>query len=335
MQATITYELTEQAQRAAMMATGQSIARYQEMVIEVEPQDLELFPVDKKGEIKLSLDGFHPPQAWAGPLHAAGWAAVHHNGTGLEATVINPPLIEDYKRGAVIVAEQDAAEAELKRQNGEHNLQVTEVAYQVFLQNPDARADSARTLVGEDNLRTPADWWPADHTALAAEIKRREELDAAARRAKLKAEEAAKEAKEAAKLKYIDAFVAECGGSLAEQHKAGLLARSEVVRMIADAVFEEFGLPDHHALTTCQDEACPCGTVSVDAIPPATYAAWLPIAKLLPEGATADFEKTRDCVRDEDGELEPGNDGAGKPYYTAFVRLTVGPFVFKRRIKIA
>ena len=42
MQATVTYLLSEQAQRAQMAATGQPVARTQTMTIELTPGDLPL-----------------------------------------------------------------------------------------------------------------------------------------------------------------------------------------------------------------------------------------------------------------------------------------------------
>lgn len=55
MQATITYLLTKQAQRAQMAATGQPVARKQTMIIDVTAEDLPLLDVSQDGQIYLDL----------------------------------------------------------------------------------------------------------------------------------------------------------------------------------------------------------------------------------------------------------------------------------------
>ncbi len=55
MQATITYLLTEQAQRAQMAATGQPVARKQTHTIDITPEDLPLLDVDAEGRVYLDL----------------------------------------------------------------------------------------------------------------------------------------------------------------------------------------------------------------------------------------------------------------------------------------
>jgi len=55
MQATITYRLTEQAQRAQMAATGRPVARKQTITVEVPTEDLGLMQVTETGELYLDL----------------------------------------------------------------------------------------------------------------------------------------------------------------------------------------------------------------------------------------------------------------------------------------
>jgi len=55
MQATITYLLTEQAQRAQMVATGQPVARRQVAIVEVSPEDFPLLDVADDGTLFLDL----------------------------------------------------------------------------------------------------------------------------------------------------------------------------------------------------------------------------------------------------------------------------------------
>jgi hypothetical protein len=70
MQATITYLLTEQAQRAQMAATGQPVARKQSITVEVGPEDLPLMQVADDGTPYLNLAG-EWPGIWRGELKAA------------------------------------------------------------------------------------------------------------------------------------------------------------------------------------------------------------------------------------------------------------------------
>src|SRR5258708_39817988 len=62
MQATITYLLTEQAQRAQMAATGQPVARKQTMTVEGAAEDLELCTVADDGTATIEpLRSYHRP----------------------------------------------------------------------------------------------------------------------------------------------------------------------------------------------------------------------------------------------------------------------------------
>lgn len=55
MQATITYMLSETAQRAAMVATGQPVERKQTVTVEVPIEDLDLMQVAENGTLYLDL----------------------------------------------------------------------------------------------------------------------------------------------------------------------------------------------------------------------------------------------------------------------------------------
>ncbi len=93
MQATITYLLTEQAQRAQMAATGQPVARRQSMTIEVTPDDLPLCEVANDGSISVSVVPNKPA------LFCAGW----HNANPIEAVSYAPDVLADIRRGQAIL----------------------------------------------------------------------------------------------------------------------------------------------------------------------------------------------------------------------------------------
>ena len=96
MQATITYLLTEQAQRAQMAATGQPVARKQTMTVEVAAEDLVLCTVADDGTATIEpLRSDHRPA-----LLAAGWS----DDSMLSATTYAPDVIADIKRGNALLA---------------------------------------------------------------------------------------------------------------------------------------------------------------------------------------------------------------------------------------
>jgi hypothetical protein len=340
MQATITYLLTEQAQRDAIRATGSQVRRRQTRTINVGPDDLDLFPIDANGFIELDLTGSIAGQ-WREPLKAAGWAPDGH--TGIASNQFDFPFIEDYRRGLALLAARDAEQKALEEANGQYNQALTERAFQHFLNDPNTRAserisDMVEDLTGEE-LKAPASWFPSDHAGFVSEIKRRRALEEEARKAAARAKEDAEAAKAKFKTEYIDNWIAQVGSAeIKKQHEDGLLARADALRLIADREFEFLAIPPAHKVHLCQDEECPCGNEGVDGLPPAVYTGWAAqLLDLIPDGigATVEFEKSRDCLRDPDGYHEPDNDGAGKPYYTALIKLPLGPFVFQRRVKIS
>src|SRR5258708_38314470 len=96
MQATITYLLTDQVQRAQMAATGQRGARKQTMTVEVAAEDLVLCTVADDGTATIEpLRSDHRPA-----LLAAGWS----DDSMLSATTYAPDVIADIKRGNALLA---------------------------------------------------------------------------------------------------------------------------------------------------------------------------------------------------------------------------------------
>jgi hypothetical protein len=344
MNATITYLLTEQAQRDAIKATGQPVARKQQMIIEVPAEDLDLFPIDANGMIELDLTG-SITSSWREPLKAAGWAPDGHS--GVAANQYDFPFIEDYRRGLAFVTARKAEQEALEEANGRHNQGLAERAYQAFLTAPDRQpADRINELVEEltgEELKAPAAWFPSDHAGFAAEIKRRRAIEEDARKAAEKAKEDAEAAKAQAKTDYINTWIAaNASPAIQKQHQDDLLTRADAIRLIADAAFDALGVPQAHRVTMCQDDSCACGIKDVNGIPTEVYERWLTVAGLLPDNVFLEFEVARDCERDADGYYDADgaydrtglNDGAGKSYYTAMIKLPVGPFIFQRRIKI-
>jgi hypothetical protein len=320
MQATITYLLTEAAQRAAMAATGQPVARKQTMTIEVPAEDLHLFPVTPDGAITLDLTQSYLTDISA-RLKAAGWPTP---GAGVAAAQIDPSVLDDLKRGTAILAERKQAEEALARANGEHNRRQTEAAYQAFLADPAARAgwSGVRDLVPD--LRSPADWWPEAHKEFAAEIRRRNDADADAKKRR-------EEELERAKTDYIAAWVSKhAEPDVQEQFRDGLLARKDALAMIASAAFEAAGVPaGEPGVSRCDDSNCPCGYKELDALPRAIYSAWKALRATLPDGYSVQFYRVRECLKD-DGYYDGDGESAGPPHYTVDLKIPCGPFTFER-----
>jgi hypothetical protein len=111
MQATITYLLTEQAQRAQMAATGQPVARKQTMTIEISAEDLPLCTVGTDGGISLDATAARHWNA----LLAAGWHEAHP----IEAPVFAPDVLADIRRGNGI---QEAVRVDLLAAASAHVL---------------------------------------------------------------------------------------------------------------------------------------------------------------------------------------------------------------------
>ena len=82
MNATITYLLTEQAQRAAMKATGTSVPQKMSVTVEITPEDLSLVEIDETGTPYLDLTQASGPYPQANWLKEAGAIAGIEGGGG-------------------------------------------------------------------------------------------------------------------------------------------------------------------------------------------------------------------------------------------------------------
>lgn len=320
MQATITYLLTEQAQRAQMVATGQPVARKQTMRVEVPAADLDLYDVDAVGTATLNIaDSSTRQNAWLG-----GRFHLHL----FDAPQTPESLAALMRAGIAALAEAERVAAELTHANGEHNRAITEAAHQRYMADPSARfiyPTTIRDYVGD--LRSPADYWPESHSEFVAEIRRRDQ-------AAIAAALASKDAAERAKEDFIACWVRDLGDEeLSDQFEDGLACRKTILSMIATAAFATAGIPGEISVPDpCDNRGCPCCDNAVDCLPRKVYAVWRSIKAGLPAGSTADFRKVRECERDENWDGD--GDGAGPAYYTATITMPHGPFQFTRRIKL-
>jgi hypothetical protein len=133
MQATITYLLTEQAQRAQMAATGQPVARKQTMTIEVSAEDLPLLDVSHEGVAYLDL-ATAPTDVRSMPCMAREWRRQILGGDYLSTTMpefADPPT-PDYLR---------------------HEEENYSAAYALAVQKNDLYI-AGRKLIGDDNIRS-------------------------------------------------------------------------------------------------------------------------------------------------------------------------------------
>lgn len=330
MQATITYTLSEQAQRAQMAATGQPVARQQSKTVQISPEDMILMDVDSIGALTLDLTatGTAEKSRCARKAIKNDWTSY-----GAPAVEINPydaDILALIRQGIAAHEDEEATAAEVKAKqladNTDHNRQLVEQAYQAFVADPKARYETSFGRVDIPGLRTPSDYFSHHHEALMAEAKRRNAAD-------VQAKQATDKAKEEAKQQFLDAWVNGCNDeTLKRQYADGLLSRHSLVCEIAQESLAALGLIKHE-VTLCDDSECKCGIRDVEAISKPAYSVWIAIKDTLPKDTAVTFERSRDCYRGSDGEFD--GDECSQPYYTALVKVPVGPFVFERRISLA
>lgn len=328
MQATITYLLTEQAQRAQMAATGQPVSRKQTVNVEVAPEDLGLLHISDDGMPSLDVSVRAGYTSHGPSLRAAGWEQLPGTPADLAAPAFFIDVLADLKRGSAILSERNAAAAAILVENGEYNRAQADLAYQEFLRNPNARLDPHNNIRGV-GVRSPADWWPHQHDAWTAEIRRRNDADATEKKT-------AAAAIEQAKLAAIDAFIASTSDTLMiQQHTDGLLSRRDAIAMMAKSALDAANLPaECPDSVVCGNSDCPCKDHIVEVIPIEVYARWKSIGPL-PENATITFHAVRNCLRDDDGDYPPSApENAGPLEYQAVITIPSGPFQFVRRIKV-
>jgi hypothetical protein len=338
MQATITYLLTEQAQRAQMAATGQPVARKQTTTVDVTAEQLPLLAISDDGLPYLDLTtslkdarvgcnryAISALTGWPTYNHSEVYALIGEYGVDILAAIAARYAERDAKATAK-KAEEDAR-ADLERANGEYNRQQAEIGYRAFLADPNARISFfSNDYLGVD-WRTPANWWPARHDEWKAEACRRNDADAAAKKA---ADKAREEVKSAA----ITAWVSEHGTASQRARLAdGLLPRSEILNAMAAQAFASAGVPDPIEYRSCDDTNCPCGSEVIHSLNEAAYATWAPIKAALPGRSKATFCLVTECPpRDSYGDIpdEPELDR----HTAAIITIPAGPFRFEREIEL-
>ena len=323
MQATFTYLLTEQAQRAQMAATGQPVARKQAVVEELPLEFLaspytaiaadgsitvdltQTVRLNERGEVSRGSNWTSiEPELDAQP--ESGCAALRSLIAALAAK--RASTAEQYRLRQSEIAERDQRENATRTAAREARRATNQQLIDAFLADPAARAvhiaEYPWTHIGtpfagiaapivpdwvdlgsDDNrVRIHMDVMGADAiVALVRVARQRNDADAAA--------------KEALKAAAIDAFVAASGDAwLIGQHKEGLLCRKTIISRMATAALDACGLPAACPDSiVCNNRECPCEDSTVDCIPPAIYRTWK--AFTLPEGSTVEFYRVRNCFQ--------------------------------------
>jgi hypothetical protein len=119
MQATITYLLTEQAQRAQMAATGQPVARKQSKTVEITTDDLAILDIDGDGNPGLDIAVAHEKQApKAEGMHIALGGGVYLNSPPVPLSIPDPAtdIIAFVREIPAAAQRRKDAEAAEKRQ---------------------------------------------------------------------------------------------------------------------------------------------------------------------------------------------------------------------------
>lgn len=297
MQATITFLLSEQAQRAQIAATGQPVARKQTTTedIPVEWLTSPYCKISPDGAVSFTLTE---------RVHVDEQGRIGHGGNWSH---VGPELDKQPSSGIEALRSFDAAVAvEMAKQSAAYAIRQTELA-------------ARNRLRALEEVKRQSD---------AAEYRReKEESDSIAK--------AESDRREAEKSSVIDAFVAASGDTLMiRQHADGLLCRKHAISLIANAAFASFSVPDAIQVPdTCTESECPCCDKYIDCIPTYTYQAWRAIADHLPDGHTVKFSRVRECLRDDSWEPSDG-ESARPAYITADITLPHGPFKFERRIRL-
>ena len=367
MQATITYLLTEQAQRAQMAATGQPVARKQ-VVVEELPLEFLASPytaIAADGSITVDLTQTVRLNERGEVSRGSNWTSIE---PGLDAqpesgcaalrsltaalAAKQASTAEKYRLRQSEIAERDQRENATRTAAREARRATDQQLIDAFLADPAARAVHIDIgtpywvdLGSDDNrVRIHKDVMGADAiVALVRVARQRNDADAAA--------------KEALKAAAIDAFVAASGDAwLIGQHKEGLLCRKTIISRMATAALDACGLPAACPdPIVCNNRECPCEDSTVDCIPPAIYRTWK--AFTLPEGSKVEFYRVRNCfqlyIDHRDGTSSAAEDcgderfrwaphhqpleageTAGPTEYHAVVTIPSGPFQFTRRVKL-
>ena len=314
MQATITYLLTEQAQRALMAATGQPVSRRQVHVIDVTTDQLPYLWVRWDGsldkDLAIGVEVCNAPDLSYETLDGAAEFARYVDA-----------IARDIERARQKVeterAAKDARNAKLQASDGDIAAWIDSL--------PDGSDEWNIITKAQQSLHLPGD----AQLPLAVQAFDRLVLRNKSLVARNEAAKAAKTAEaEAAKAAAIDAFVGQSGDAmLIEQHAARLLCRKTVISLMAGDCLDRYLPAECPDSVVCENSRCPCMDTRQDCVPPDIYAAWKAMGEM-PTGTTVEFREVRNCLSDEDTK------GAGPVEYHAVVTIPSGPFQFERRIKL-
>jgi hypothetical protein len=339
MQATITYLLTEQAQRAQMAATGQPVTRKQSVTVDVPTEDLVLMQVSEDGTPYLDLASGDPQRE-----------ALKEMGCELQYLMIGTRnvsvhLIGDARADVLDLIRQGKAKIAARVRADRERVDAAITAFLVAsvpvesecrcTHPPDTYTDvSART----DDLAKRFLAEARRRYDIYTEEQERARREKAAADARIRSAEEAKErAKEHAKAEYVASWIAgHADEQTREQFADGLLARSDAVDMIAAAAFAAAGVPEpaRYCDDFCTDQDCRCGERSVTSLPLSAYPAWRLLKATLPEGYAVEFLRVREHVPEDDIDPDAEEPTAGPPMYLAKLTIPHGPFQFTRTVKL-
>jgi len=328
MNARITYCLTEAAQRDAMAATGVPVARIQTIDAEIPTGDLDLFAIAADGT--PSLDMSVPSHRHLNVL-VPGWSsspylwASTQSYESIIAHLRAAYAARDARDAAATTAGQAAIAAEAEY---DCTLAAALDALQVTAESDRVQRTPAADPVHPRRLSMPAHM-PLSRTAQAAYCARWD----GQRKAEAEAAAAAEQAKDAAKLAAISAWITRHGTLLQQaRHADGLLPRAEATRLMAAWVMFQYSVPDEDDAQVCTHTDCPCSEFEYTSLPESAYEVWVAVRDGLPEDHTVTFWRVRECPpADEYG----GRDGSTPSYHmAAYITIPYGPFQFTRQIRL-
>ncbi|MGH6862732.1 MAG: hypothetical protein ACRECN_00405 [Methylocella sp.] len=331
MQATVTYSLTEQNQRAQMTATGGPVTREQIRTVEVPPEDIKFFRVNSEGELALDLSNTRA--VWDAELSAHLDSNLHPGDLTPDCDIlalIRAAFAESVSQARAKARAKKEADLAAAAEN-EAALVIVCAAAEAFLADPAARCqDSGWALLPIPGTDKAVQCGSCDFPRkkeLIAEIERRNKADKAAA-------EADKAAREAAKMAYIAEWIGAHGTPAQQtQQTEGLLCRKTALTIIADASFSAMGAPAKFILRkACDDVNCPCGDWEANCLPEAVYANWTEIRAALSGEFSVKFYEYRECLKDKECIWDAGT--AGPLMYLAELAIACGPFQFKRMVRL-
>jgi hypothetical protein len=350
MQATITFLLSEKAQREQMATTGQPVARKQAVTVEVPNEDLALFNISEDGVPYLDLTKGLPTS-----LDAAG-ITEHISAHPYRCITDATDIVAAMKRGREKISSDALKAKEIERAKLAANIEKQNEAVARFLADPTKlitgnypnaeKLDEPNYYIGgtrinkENYTDQPACPRWSEFIAEAQrrrDVARAEWLVKQAETARLKTE---KEAKEAAKQEFIIAWIAEYGSESQKARSAeSLLCRDEAIKAMADFTFARLDTPGvaiAFASYLRPDPKCSCEDChddceikysvadECDCLSESEYSSLQTLKIEMPD---AKFVlRTRSAIHDCD---HSPNCGSGH-IHTCMVKQTVGPFTLQR-----